>query len=192
MDSKSKLELEEKLRNLQEEIWEKEKEVINIKKDIATLSVSDYDFETIKGKIKLSELFNDKSDLIVIHNMGKKCPYCTMWADGFNGLLDHIENRASFVVISPDAPDVQQQVANKRNWNFKMVSAKSNSFTKDMGFEFEGNKFMPGVSTFHKENGKITRTGMDFFGPGDNYNSPWHLFKLLKDGINEWHPRLKY
>jgi len=38
-----------------------------------------------------------------------------MWADGLTGLLHHIENRAAFVVISPDRPDVQKEFASSRN-----------------------------------------------------------------------------
>ncbi|HEY4822831.1 MAG TPA: hypothetical protein VIH83_04000 [Candidatus Bathyarchaeia archaeon] len=37
------------------------------------------------GKAALSTLFGKKDDLILVHNMGRSCPYCTMWADGFNG-----------------------------------------------------------------------------------------------------------
>jgi predicted dithiol-disulfide oxidoreductase (DUF899 family) len=39
--------------------------------------VQDYDFVTPKGMVSLSGLFGDKSDLIVILNMGKACPSCT-------------------------------------------------------------------------------------------------------------------
>ena len=42
-----------------------------------------------------------KRDLIVIHNMGASCPYCTLWADGFNGIYDHLADRAAFVALQP-------------------------------------------------------------------------------------------
>ncbi len=193
MEPVSKEELENQIREIEKEIWEKEKAVVKLKKELSKTKVQDYTFTSPKGKIKLSELFGDKSDLIIIHNMGKKCPYCTMWADGFNGLIHHITDRTAFAVVSPDNPDVQHEFAKSRNWEFPLVSAESNSFTKDMGYEFDGKKFMPGVSVFYKEStGEIIRTGMDIFGPGDNYNSPWHLFRLLKDGINEWNPKFEY
>src|SRR5215204_1578561 len=35
----------------------------------------------------LSALFGDGDDLIVIHNMGRGCVYCTLWADGFSSLV---------------------------------------------------------------------------------------------------------
>ena len=47
--------------------------------------VIDYDLvDSENQKIKLSQLFGTKKDLILVHNMGKSCPYCTMWAEGVN------------------------------------------------------------------------------------------------------------
>src|ERR1700730_1027838 len=58
--------------------------------------VPDYAFTNSNGSLRLSELFGAKPDLIVIHNMGASCPHCTLWADGFNGIHDHLENHAAF------------------------------------------------------------------------------------------------
>ena len=33
--------------------------------------------------------------LLMIHNMGEACRYCTLWADGFNGFLPHLEDALS-------------------------------------------------------------------------------------------------
>ncbi|HJT09252.1 MAG TPA: DUF899 family protein, partial [Candidatus Nitrosotalea sp.] len=56
--------------------------------------VNDYELlDSENRKVNLSKLFGKKKDLIIVHNMGKTCPYCTMWADGFNGLLPHLEDR---------------------------------------------------------------------------------------------------
>jgi predicted dithiol-disulfide oxidoreductase (DUF899 family) len=68
--------------------------------------VADYVFTNFDGAVRLSELFGDKPDLIVIHNMGSACPNCTLWADGFNGVYDHLRNRAAFAVSTPDPPDL--------------------------------------------------------------------------------------
>ncbi len=64
--------------------------------------VQDYAFATPQGKARLSALFGDKDTLFVIHNMGTTCAHCTMWADGFNGVFEHLRDRAAFVVSSPD------------------------------------------------------------------------------------------
>ncbi len=193
MAKKSQEELKQEMFVLDTEIKEKDKQLSLLKKELAFLEVQDYTFDFIDGKTKLSELFQDREDLIVIHNMGKHCAYCTMWADGFNGVLPHIQDRTSFVVISPDSPVTQKEFSSDRGWKFSMVSAQNSTFIKDMGFELEDGKYMPGVSFFHKDNNdKIIRTGKDFFGPGDVYSSPWQLFKFLKRGINNWSPKLSY
>ena len=133
--------------------------------------------------VSLSSLFGDKDDLIVVHNMGRGCAYCTMWADGFNGVVAHLEDRAAFVVISPDEPEVQAEFAESRGWRFRMASAAGSDFTRDLGFEPEPGSYMPGFSVFHRQpDGTIVRTGRDFFGPGDDYCAPWRMFDLLNGG----------
>ena len=160
------------------------------RKEKISEQVKDYEFLDSKNKkVKLSELFGDKKDLIIIHNMGKSCPYCTMWADGFNGLRNHLEDRAGFIVSTPDEPHIQKEFANSRGWKFQMVSTKNSNFAKEMGFEHEGLP-QPGVSVFYKEDEKIIRVGKDNFGPGDNYCPTFPLFDLLKDGTNNWQANL--
>ena len=132
-------------------------------------------------KAKLSELFGKKKELILIHNMGKRCPMCTMWADGLNGVLQHLEDRAAFVVVSPDPPTLQKKFAHSRGWKFKMLSAQGSSFIKDMGFGTNEDP-CPGVSVFYRKNGKIYRVAKDGFGPGDPYCIVYHFFDLLPDG----------
>jgi predicted dithiol-disulfide oxidoreductase (DUF899 family) len=143
--------------------------------------------------VSLSALFGEKDDLIVVHNMGRGCAYCTMWADGFNGVVTHLEDRAAFVVVSPDEPAVQAEFAESRGWRFPMVSAAGSGFTHAMGFEDKPGDYMPGFSVFRRlPDGSIVRTGRDFFGPGDDYCSPWRLFDLLDGGVGEWGPKYRY
>jgi predicted dithiol-disulfide oxidoreductase (DUF899 family) len=61
-------------------------EIRALQKTIELQPVQDYVFEGWSGPVRLSELFAGKRDLFVIHNMGTSCRYCTMWADGFNGV----------------------------------------------------------------------------------------------------------
>lgn len=144
------------------------------------------------GTVRISELFGEKEDLIVVHNMGKECPYCTMWADGFNGMLPHLEDRAAFVVVSPDAPETQREFAKRRGWRFRMFSSEGSGFTGDAGYERDG-KPWPGVSTFRKnEAGEVERVAHTPFGPGDLYNPGWHLFDLLAGGPKGWQPEFDY
>ena len=168
-----------------------------IRRRVPSEPVQDYELSGPDGVIKLSEVFGDKSDLILIHNMGSGCPYCTMWADGFNGVLHHLEDRSAFVVASPDSPETQQRFRQQRGWRFRMLSAGGTTLFKDMGFESEdehyGSNAMPGVSVFHKDaDGSIVRVASDFLGPGDSYCSVWNLFDLLRDGVGDWEAKFEY
>lgn len=155
-------------------------------------TVNDYTFLNPDGsEVRLSELFAGKDDLIVIHNMGSGCSACTMWADGFNGLSPHLMDRASFVVCSPDKPEVQKRFAEKRNWRFRMVSAYETTFFQDMGFWGKGP--WPGVSTFRKQaDGSIVRIAKAVFDDGDDFCAVWPLIDMLEGGAKGWHPKFSY
>ena len=157
--------------------------------------VDDYEFATVDGPMRLAQLFGDKNELILIHNMGSSCRYCTLWADGFNGLVDHLEDRAAFVVTSPESPEEQRKFAVSRNWRFPMVSHAGTDFARDMGYyaddgEFAG--YQPGVSVFVRDGDRVTRVSDAPLGPDDDFCSLWHLLNLLPEGPNGWAPQYKY
>lgn len=172
---------EKKLKKLSEEIASARKKMIKISSKIAAMDVTDYTLRNTDGSdIRLSEMFGDKENLILVHNMGKSCPYCTLWADGFSGVAYFIEKKAAFVLVSPDPPEVQKEFADSRGWKLKTYSAAGSAFTKDMGYQTDAGAYWPGVSVFHRnKNGKITRIAKDIFGPGDFYCSPFHFLDLL-------------
>jgi len=171
------------------------KKLVELRRQASGETVEDYTFQRPNGYVKLSSLFDGRDDLILVHNMGKSCAYCTLWADGFNGLLPHLEDRAAFVLVSPDDPKAQEEFAAGRNWNFKMVSSQGSNFTKEMGYENNGNP-LPGFSTFTRNSDRsIQRIAHAPFGagdPSDPYCAAWHLFDLLKDGDNGWQAKFEY
>ena len=162
-----------------------------LQKTITPEEVTDYTLETAKGPIRLSQLFGDKEYLFVIHNMGASCRYCTLWADGFNGVLPHLEDRAAFVVSSPDDPQKQARFKAKRRWRMRMVSHRHSSFAADMGYRSDGG-YLPGVSVFRKRGRKIYRVSDTRFGPGDDFCAIWHFFDLIPEGPAGWQPQYKY
>jgi predicted dithiol-disulfide oxidoreductase (DUF899 family) len=154
--------------------------------------VEDYVFQTADGQVRLSELFGANTDLFVIHNMGAGCSACTMWADGFNGVYDHLADRAAFVVSSPDAPAKQQAFAKGRDWRFPMVSHQGSDFAADMGYRGDGGGWEPGVSVFKRTAAGIVRVSDAELGPGDDFCVAWHLFDMLPEGAAGWHPKYAY
>ena len=169
--------LREKMRGLQNKVQPEE--------------VENYRFATADGPVRLSDLFGGKEYLFVVHNMGKSCPACTMWADGFNGVLPHLENRAAFVVSSPDDPQTQGAFAASRGWRFRMVSHQGTSFAADMGYRNEQG-WLPGVSVFRRVGDRIYRVSDAPFDEGDDFCTVYHLFDLLPDGAAGWQPKFNY
>ncbi len=186
--------IRQKIGDLEKELLEKKQKLIELKHQLPNEEIKNYEFRDWQGQITtLSDLFGDSDELILVHNMGKRCPYCTLWADGFSGLLHHLENRAAFVVVSPDDPDVQKAFAKGRNWKFRMASCAGTTFSQDVNFMDEKGAYWPGISAFYKDDkGKIFRSAYSYFGPGDDFCSAWHFFDLLKKGVNEWQPEFDY
>ena len=124
--------------SIEKQLFELKKQLSEALKNAPDESVQNYQLLTLEGSVSLAELFGDRTDLLVIHNMGTGCQYCRLWADGLNGLLPHLESRTSIVLSSPDEPSVQREFAEARSWNFKLVSAKASTFNNDMNMEKEG------------------------------------------------------
>lgn len=166
-------------------------EMRQVQAEVEPEPVDDYRFRTRGGEVALSELFGGKDTLFVIHNMGKGCNNCTLWADGFNGVLQHLQDRAAFVVSSPDDPETQQAFAASRGWRFRMVSHQGSSFAADMGYGRDG-KCWPGVSVFRRDGGRIVRVSDTGFDEGDAFCAVWHFLDLLPEGKAGWAARRQY
>lgn len=171
------------------EIFRLEQEIIEAQSKLDQLRqrtvrgepVTDYELTAWDGSpTRLSTLFGDKDQLILIHNMGMGCSYCTMWADGFTGLLPYLERVAAFVVVSPDDVETQKAGAARRGWKFRMLSAKGTSLFDDMGFELPDGCPWPGMSTLYKdESGQVRRHSLASFGPGDKFCPVFSFTELL-------------
>ncbi|WP_162920197.1 DUF899 family protein [Paenisporosarcina cavernae] len=178
------------MEELEKEIAEKKKQLKELKKEEPYIPVQNYVFEGLNDKkIRLSDLFGESNELIVIHNMGKQCAYCTMWTDGFSGVYPYLTKKASFVVSSPDHSEVQREFALSRNWPFRMVSTTNSTFREDLGFKND-TQSIPGCSTFFKnEENEIFLVANEIFEPGEDYSSPWHFFDLLPSGSDSFNPK---
>lgn len=181
-----------RLQGFRKEIAAVRKQMRKVQAAVEPEEVDDYVFESRDGKVRLSQLFGDKDELFVVHNMGRSCTYCTLWADGVNGVYDHLADRAAFVVLSPDTPAAQRKFAESRGWRFPMLSHRGTPFAEDMGYGSESGGWMPGISVFKREGTKILRVSDTGFHPGDDFASIWHFFDLLPEGVGEWQPQYKY
>ncbi|MDP3114779.1 MAG: DUF899 family protein [Candidatus Cloacimonadaceae bacterium] len=186
--------IKQQITDLEGEIIQKKTELYKLKRSVPRFEIQDYKLLRRDGKaVLISELFGDKQEMILVHNMGAACPYCTLWADGFIGIQKHLENRAAFVVSTPDPPSAMDAFASFRGWNFEVVSTSACTLKHDLGFQLEDGSYYPGVSTLFKdESGKIIHVAKAFFGPGDDFCALWYFFDLLHIEDPDWEPKFKY
>jgi predicted dithiol-disulfide oxidoreductase (DUF899 family) len=97
-----------------------------------------YRFETDEGSASLADLFKGRSQLIVYHFMfgpdyKSGCPSCSAIADGFNGVVVHLENHDVAISAISRAPlDKLQAFKRRMGWTFPWAS----SFGSDFNFDF--------------------------------------------------------
>ena len=178
---------------LEQEIVEKTQRLWQLRKAAAPApaDVPEYRFETLSGEVSLLDLFAGRDTLIAIHNMGQGCRYCTLWADGLNGLLPHLEDRFAVVLLSKDPPEVQRRLANSRGWRFRMASHRGGPYLKEQSAA-PGSDNMPGVVCYVRDGKRVRRRSAAAFGPGDLYCSLWNVMALAGLGEDEWTPQFQY
>jgi predicted dithiol-disulfide oxidoreductase (DUF899 family) len=183
----------EQIALLQDEVNAKRSKILDLRKQLTPQKIEDYALRNHNGEeVKLSSLFNDRKELLIMHNMGKRCVYCTLWADELNGIITPLGDAVPFVMVSPDSPAVQKEFAESRNWKMPMLSAEGTDLISVMGFQPKPNSFMPGVSVLVLKEDGIYKTTHDHYGPGDTYCSVWHFLDLLPTGDGGWEPKYDY
>jgi predicted dithiol-disulfide oxidoreductase (DUF899 family) len=129
------------------------------------------------------------------------CPMCTMWADGYDGAVPHLEQKVNFaIVVAGDLAGIREH-ARARGWrNVRIVSSQGTSFKRDFGFENEDGGQTPGVSVFaldadgrarHFYTGAAFMTQEHFRGM-DLLSPVWNFLDLAPDGRGDFFPRLSY
>lgn len=181
------------VQELESHIYELKKQLDQLRKDTPPESVDpETTFQSHDGPVALKDLFGDHDHLVLIHNMGASCPFCTMWADTLQSSLPYLVTRANVVLVSPDSPDHQAKLAEHRGWKFQMLHDPDKAFTTKMGYYSDGDDytgFMPGTSVFKKlPDGSIVRTNHTVFGPLDDFNPVWHFWSLLDGNSSDWEP----
>lgn len=177
--------------NLEQQIHELTQKLNELRKANHGPKVCNYRFATLEGETTLLDLFGDKERLLLIHNMGQGCRYCTLWADGFNGLLAHLESAFSVVLVSKDSPVTQRLFANSRGWRFRLASHKGGDYISEQTV-MEGTDNMPGAVVYIRDGDEIYRKNACAFGPGDLYCSMWSLLGLAGLGEADWTPQYNY
>ncbi len=191
--SMSNVQTKQKLSQLYEELVATRSAMLELQKKIEHEPVVDYELNTSDGPRRLSSYFGNHDTLFLIHNMGSHCVYCTVWADGFNGVIDHLQDRAGFLLTSPDSPKKQKTFAASRGWRFPIASIENSSLALDLGYEHENGEALPGVTVLRKQpDGSLVKVADSPFGPGDAYCAVFNLFDLIPEGPGDWQPKFAY
>jgi len=167
-----------------------------------------YVFDGPRGKETLSDLFAGRGQLIVDHFMfgadwQEGCPSCSFWADTYDGVVVHLEQRdASFVVVSTAPLDKLEAYRKRMGWSFKWVSSLNNDFNRDYHVSFTpaeqktavynyradgfGSSEAPGISVFAKDAaGSIFHTYSCYARGLDALNGAYQLLDLIPKGRDE-------
>lgn len=101
-----------------------------------------YRFETDDGTASLADLFRGRSQLLVYHFMfgpdyEAGCPSCSAIADGFNGVVVHLENHDVAMTAVSRAPlDRLQAYKRRMGWTFPWASSFDSAFNQDFSVWF--------------------------------------------------------
>ena len=182
---------DQKIAELERRIGELTTQLNALRKTRMGTPVPNYAFTTQTGPATLRDLFGDQQRLLAIHNMGQGCRYCTVWADGFNGLLPHLESALAVVLLSKDPPDVQRRFANARGWRFRLASHGGGDYLREQSVS-PGTDNYPGAVLYERSGDTILRRNSCVFGPGDLYCALWGLLALAGIGDEEWTPQYSY
>lgn len=177
--------------DLEQQIAELIQKLNVLRKASTPEEIPNYTFATLNGETTLLDLFGDKDKLLMIHNMGQGCRYCTLWADGFNGLLTHLEAAMSVVLVSKDSPETQRRFANSRGWRFHMASHGGGDYIQEQTV-IDGSTNGPGAVIYERDGNKVYRKNTCTFGPSDIYCSMWSLLGLAGLGEEDWTPQYTY
>ncbi len=182
---------QQEIAELERKIFDLTSKLNRLRKAAEPQPVPDYSFATLGGDVSLLDLFADRQHLLAIHNMGQGCRFCTLWADGFNGVLAHLESVMSVVLLSRDSPRLQRDFANSRNWRFRLASHGGGSYIREQTV-MEGGDNMPGAVLYERSGDRVLRRNSVIFGPGDLYCSLWNLLALAGIDEDDWTPQFRY
>jgi len=151
-----------------------------------------YAFEGPEGRQTLAELFEGRSQLIVYHFMfgpdwEAGCPHCSHWADNFNGIIVHLNQRDITMIAVSRAPYTKLADYRRRmGWSFKWVSSQGTDFNFDYGVSFTAEERASRTAFYNYEAqdpGSSEREGVSVF-VRDPAGSVFHSYSTYARGID--------
>lgn len=160
----------------------------------------DYVFEGPNGRETLSRLFDGRSQLVVYHFMfvpdwDAGCPHCSRWADNFNGIIVHLNQRDVAMVAVSRAPYAKLAAYRQRmGWSFKWVSSSGTDFNFDYHVSFTPDELKKGKAFYNfklQNPGVADREGVSVFAR-DAKGGIFRTYSTFARGIEALNLDYKY
>ena len=154
-----------------------------------------YVFEGANGKQSLSQLFAGKQQLIVYHFMfdpswEEGCKSCSFWADNFNAVLVHLNQRdVTFAAVSRAPLPKLLAFAARMGWTFKWVSAANTDFNYDYQVSFKPDDLAHGTAVYNYaryEESMTDKPGFSVFFR-DERGDIFHTYSTYARGLDPMH-----
>lgn len=106
--------------------------------------------------VKLSELFGDKSVLVLYSYMygpamAEPCPACTSILDALDGEAPHIEKRVALAAVARSPIARVRAIARERGWrHLRLLSSAANSYHPDYRSENAKGDQLPILNVFQR------------------------------------------
>jgi predicted dithiol-disulfide oxidoreductase (DUF899 family) len=159
--------------------------------------------------VRLSELFAGKPTLIAYSFMfgpkvDRPCPNCTAILDALDGEAQHVNQRASLVVVAKSPIARIRAFAAERGWrSLRLLSSATNSYNADYHGETATGGQTSTLNVFNCTDGAVRHSFAPELQhmPVDPGQSPrhvdsiwpmWNLFDFTPDGRGKDHPKLQY
>jgi predicted dithiol-disulfide oxidoreductase (DUF899 family) len=186
-------------------------ELSQARRDLPWVRVTkNYRFDGPEGEQTLCELFDGRSQLIVYHFMfgpdwDSGCKSCSFWADNFNGIVPHLNQRdVTFAAISRAPLAKLRAFAACLGWSFRWLSSFDSDFNFDFNVSFTPEAIasgsaiynyaaskmnmeeLPGISVFFKSaDGEVFHTYSCYARGLDMLNTAYHYLDLVPKGRDE-------
>ena len=109
----------------------------------------DYTFETERGRERLADLFDGRSQLLVYHFMfgppyTAGCPVCSSIADTLAPQVPHLKARDATLLLASRGPLEKLLAYRERmGWAIDWVSSAGTDFNRDLGFQYTEEELKP-------------------------------------------------
>src|SRR6185503_18589423 len=171
----------------------------------------DYVFQSADGPVRLSELFDEGKDTLLVYNfmfgpqMPEPCPYCTSILYSVDGAAPHVAQRVNLAIVARSPIERVLTFARERGWrHLRLLSSAANSYNRDYHGENAAGDQLPMMNVFARRRARVHHAWATelFFAAADRGQDKrhvdliwpvWNLLDMTPEGRGAtWGPKLRY